>query len=101
MTLAYWMYYAGELFEGIVQNLFTPPTLMLISNVATYVSLNELFNYIQYTPLVFFFIYGALCAFNSRNLTNITKIFALLGLVLSAIAFPSPTLLFDKLFYGF
>ncbi len=101
MTLAYWMYYAGELFEGIVQNLFTPPTLMLISNVATYVSLNELFNYIQYTPLVFFVIYGALCAFNSRNLTNITKIFALLGLVLSAIAFPGPTLLFDKLFYGF
>lgn len=93
-TLGYWMFHAEEVFQSITQNFFSPGQTW---SVGRYQSVNELFNYLQYSILFFFIIVGVLGVLKSKDLPGLTKILSMTGLMLVAVSFPGPLLLISKL----
>lgn len=97
MTLVYWMYNAQELFNALINLLTKTPSSGIITKSIIYTPLNELFNYLQYAPLLFFIIIGCLISLKSENTSSILKILCLIGLMVVAVTFPGPSLLINKL----
>jgi hypothetical protein len=95
-NLFYWMFHAELLFETIVNNIIREAPSGVITGSIIYTPLNELFNYLQYTPMLFFIIIGTLGALYSNRIPSIGKIFCLLGLLSVVVVFPGPTLLINK-----
>ncbi|WP_445474205.1 hypothetical protein ACT9XH_07390 [Methanococcoides methylutens] len=97
MTLTYWMYNAPVLFESIIRSIARPPAVGTITKSIVYTPMSELFNYLQYTPLLFFIIIGCLICLKTRKNSSSWKIFCLIGLLAVVVTFPGPTLLINKL----
>ncbi|WP_094227388.1 hypothetical protein [Methanolobus psychrotolerans] len=95
-NLLYWMFYAELLFETIISTIIREAPSGIITSSIIYTPLNELFNYLQYTPMLFFVIIGTLGTLYSNRLPSIAKIFVLLGLLSVVVAFPGPALLINK-----
>ncbi|NPV63877.1 MAG: hypothetical protein HPY61_14850 [Methanotrichaceae archaeon] len=95
LTIAYWMYCAPFHFESLVGTIFASSGTLL-GGYQRYSSMNEWFNYLQHSPLIFFSVLGSLFILRDESFSFRAKIFCILGLVLVPIAFPGPTLLLDK-----
>lgn len=95
-NLMYWMFYAEVLFEAIISNIIREAPSGIITSSIIYTPLNELFNYLQYVPMIFFIIIGTLGTLYSNKLSSVAKIFVLLGLLSVVVAFPGPALLINK-----
>lgn len=96
INLFYWMYYAELLFETLIQSLLREAPSGVLTSSIIYTPLNELFNYIQYSPLLFFIIMGILGALHTDKISSTGKVFCLLGLLSVAVVFPGPVLLINK-----
>lgn len=101
MTLAYWVYCADNLFQMIINNVFSSSPTGTLTKSIIYTPQSELFNYLQYTPLLFFLITGTLFALNLKKFAVQSKIFCLTGLLTAAVTFPGPSLLLNKLASNF
>jgi len=101
ITIFYWTYYAPILLFNIINNLITPAPIGLITESIVITPFNELFNYLQYSPLLFFIIIGFFGAMNSKKISPLGKLFCILGLLVVPITFPGPSLLFNKLSSNF
>ena len=101
MTLFYWTYYALILFSSIINNILTPAPLGTLTESIIFTPLNELLNYLQYSPLLFFVIIGFFAAMNSRKIPTLGKIFCMIGLLIVPVTFPGPSLLLNKLASNF
>ncbi len=99
-TLTYWIFHAKDTFGTIVRNIFNPAPTGIITLSTIYSPLDELFNYLQYSPLLFFVIFGVLLSLRS-NMSGFGKAFNISMLILSAIAIPGPGLIFNKLSSNF
>lgn len=96
-TLTYWIYFASNLFEVIIGYIFDPAVSGTMTKSIVYTPLNELFNYLQYSMLLFFIIIGVLSILTSKRFFVFNKIFAMAVLLLAGITFPGPALLLNKL----
>ncbi|WP_135390377.1 hypothetical protein [Methanolobus halotolerans] len=95
-TLGYWAYIATDLFTMIINNLTAPaPTSISTESVLT-APFQELFNYLQYSPILFFVLIGTLEAMKRENVSEPAKMICLTGLLTTAISFPGPGFLISK-----
>lgn len=97
INIFYWMFYAELMFETIITSIIREAPSGVLTSSIIYTPLNELFNYIHYTPLLFFMIVGTLAVLHSSSASPKGKVFCLIGLMAVAVAFPGPILLINKL----
>lgn len=97
ITITYWFYFGGEVFRALFKNIFTPAKIGTITKAVVNTPLNELFNYLQYSPLLFFIICGVLWIVPSKRSSLMTKVFFVAALGLTFVTLPGPTLLINKL----
>lgn len=95
-TIVYWIYYAEDLFEVIVQNMYLPSASHAFAKGVTFSPIEELFNYLQFSPIIFFFFLGLWWTLSSTKNFKI-KIFAILGVIFFPLTFPGPFLLIGKI----
>ena len=101
MTLTYWLFYGQEVFRAIVKNLVGEgPTGVLTKSILV-TPFNKLFNYLQYSPLLFFLICGVLYVLNSQKLAKTNILFYITALGLAFVTFPGPALLINKIARNF
>lgn len=100
-TLTYWMFYADIIFSLVVRIIFNPAVTGTITKSVIYTPLNELFNYLQYFPLLFFVIFGVLLTLRSNLFSGFGKVFTMAMLLLITVTIPGPGLLINKLSSNF
>ena len=96
-TLVYWIYNANVLFERLINHIMTPAPTGVITKSIIYTPLSEVFNYLQYSPLLFFVIIGFFGTLQSKKFSTLGKIFCMIGLLAVSVSFPGPSLLLNKL----
>lgn len=101
-SLMYYLFFANKVFRMMIGNVFAPPDVGVLTKSVVYAPLNELFNYLQYMPIIFFLIIGTLSILLSEKrekmiYSNIEKTFSISGLLLIFVTFPGPALLLNKL----
>lgn len=96
-TLFYWMFLAEDLFRAITSSIFSPPPIGIMPNTSIDMPLNELFNYLQYSPLLFLSLVGIFFSMRSKSISNGNKILFITGLLLMPVTFPGPSLLLNRL----
>lgn len=101
ITLFYWIYYARQLFETLVKLILTETPVGTITKSVFYTPLNELFNYLQYSPLLFFVIIGFFAITQSKKVSALEKVFCIFGFLAVALTFPGPGLLLNRLAHNF
>lgn len=95
--LAYWMYISLNLFVTLIRNITASAPDEISATGVFLAPLNELFNYLQYSPLLFFLLIGTLEAFKKDHVSNIAKVICLSALLFTVVSFPGPSLLITKL----
>jgi len=95
--LAYWMYISVSLFETIINNITASAPDEVSAKGVFLAPLNELFNYLQYSPLLFFLILGTLEALKKDRIPHSAKIVCMAALLFTVVSFPGPSLLITKL----
>jgi hypothetical protein len=100
-TLFYWMFFAEGLFRIIILNIFGSAPSGIMTKSIVNMPLNELANYLHYSPILFFTLFGILFAIKSDKILNNEKIFFLTGLLMIPLTFPGPSLLINKLSNNF
>lgn len=97
MTLVYWIYWSIDIFHTIIGNMKIKAPEGTLTQSIIDTPVNEVFNYLQFTPLLLFVILGCIWALERRKIDVLGKIFCLTGLLLTAFAFPGPALLVNKI----
>ncbi len=93
-TVAYWMYYGEILFETIVNSLTT--TIPSYPKAVFEAPINELYNYIQYSFIIFYLLLGVFwSALSYKN--NMCKTYTYIALLSVLVSFPGPLQLLEKL----
>lgn len=96
-TLFYWMFLAEDLFRAITSSIFSPPPIGVMPDTSIEMPLNELFNYLQYSPILFLSLVGILFSMKSKRISNGNKVLFLTGLLLIPVTFPGPSMLLNRL----
>ncbi|MBN1324375.1 MAG: hypothetical protein JW986_10345 [Methanotrichaceae archaeon] len=92
--IGYWMYNSIYILEGLLENvMISVPSLLTTKSIAD-APFDELFNYLQYAPLLLFIVFGILWALNDERFSTRAKMLCLVGVLLVAVSFPGPMLLF-------
>ena len=98
ITLGYWIYQSVFVFQTAITHLIMKtPEGFTNQIVQLSTPFNEVFNYLQYSPLLFFTILGFLFIAGNEKFESLPKVLSLTGLLLTAVAFPGPSLLINKL----
>lgn len=96
----YWIFNADILLETIIDIFVNVSSSGIPSGIATEPIFSspsaELFNYLQYSPLLVFIIIGALWTLRSDSSPDIGKLFCLLGLLFVSVALPGMSFVSDK-----
>ena len=100
-TLSYWIFVANDLFEVIISDITTSAPSGVLTKSIINTPLNELFNYLQYSPFIFFTLFGILVSLKSNKILISKKIFFLVALLMIPVTFPGPSLLINKLANNF
>lgn len=97
LTMTYWMYAGVKVFNSIASSLLSEAPAGILTKSIVETPLEELFNYLQYSPLLFFVILGVLWGIKNAEVKNTVKIFLIISLLLIPVTFPGPALLINKL----
>ncbi len=101
LCLGYWMHYSMYILQALLENVMTSaPSLLTTKSIAD-APFEELFNYLQYAPLLLFIVFGILWALNDERFSTRAKMLCLVGVLLVAVSFPGPMLLFTHLAKNF
>lgn len=100
-TLSYWIFNANYILETIIGNIISPDKLGIKTKGIFLMPASELFNYLQFIPLIFFIIYGYLWSVKSQKFSTLAKILFLFALLSITLTFPGPSLLISKLSNNF
>jgi hypothetical protein len=101
ISLIYWVNNATPLFQSLIEHILTPPPSGALPSAVTRFPIAELFNYIQFSFLLFFIILGGLWILEAEDKYFLAKIFSIVSLLFAAVTFPGPALLIDKLLANF
>lgn len=96
-TLGNYIYNGISVFELLINNIDNPGATGTITKSIIYAPVNELFNYLQFSMLLFFIFIGILWVLESQIFSEFEKIFCLTGFLLVSVTFPGPALLSNKL----
>lgn len=96
-TLTYWMYAGVKVFHSVAGSLLSEAATGTITKSIVQTPLSELFNYLQYSPLLFFVLLGVLWGLRSLTLKSSTKILLITSMLLIPVTYPGPALLLNKL----
>jgi hypothetical protein len=97
ITLLYWVINAQELLRTLIVNIMMQaPTGSFTKSIYTS-PLNEMFNYLQYSPTVLFVILATLIVLTNKKIATSIKILCIEALLLIPVAFPGPLMLINKL----
>ncbi len=100
-TIVYWVLFADVLKGILINNITTPAPAGIMTQSVIQTPLNEMFNYLQYMPLVLFIILGIVIVLRSAKLGQTIKLFSVAAMILIPLTFPGPLLLLNKLFANF
>lgn len=100
-TLGYWMYKSVDIFQMVTNNIKIEAPGGTLTQSIVETPVNEVFNYLQFTPLLLFVILGCIWALEYKEIDILGKIFCLIGLLLTAVTFPGPALLINKVARNF
>jgi hypothetical protein len=100
-TITYWVYFAQDLFNAIMTRILTPALSFVLTKSIIVIPMNELFNYLQYSPVIFFMIIGLLFILKSNQISPLGKILAIITIILAIVTFPGPAFLSNKLAQNF
>ena len=95
--LAYWMYISLDLFATLIRNITASAPDEITATGVFLAPLNELFNYLHYSPLLFFLLIGVFEALRKDRISQSAKIICIAGLLFTVVSFPGPSLLITKL----
>jgi hypothetical protein len=95
--LAYWMYISLDLFRALIGNIIASAPDEITATGVFLAPLNELFNYLHYSPLLFFLLLGTLEALKKEHISHTAKVICMAGLLFTVVSFPGPSLLVTKL----
>jgi len=95
--LAYWMYISIDLFATVIGNIMAAAPDEITATGVFLAPLNELFNYVHYSPLLFFLLIGTLEAMRKDHISQTVKVICIAGLLFTVVSFPGPSLLLTKL----
>ncbi len=101
ITLTNLLYYSQQLFVTLIPIILTDTPSRIVSFSVIYTPISELGNYLQYSLILFFILFGFFLAMKSDSMPPIGKIFCLIGLLSIPVSFPGPSLLITKLFSDF
>jgi hypothetical protein len=101
MTLLYWTFFANYLLQTIIDEIVAPAPAGILTKSILSTPLNELFNYLEYSPLLFFVITGFFTSLKSEKVSILGKVFCILGFLSVSVTFPGPSLLLNKLAENF
>jgi hypothetical protein len=101
MTLLYWTFFANYLLQTVIDGIKTPASVGVVTKSIIDTPLNELFNYLEYSPLLFFLTTGLFTSLKSEKVSNLGKVFCILGFLSVSVTFPGPSLLLNKLASSF
>ena len=96
-AVTYLMYTGTEVFNSIAGSLLQKAPTGVLTQSIVEKPLQELFNYLQYSPLLLFIILGVLWGLGSSELKGFAKIILIISLFLVPVSLPGPALLFNKL----
>lgn len=96
MTFVYWIY-QSDILQTFVNCIKVEAQVGTLTQSIVVTPFNEVFNYLQFTPLLLFIILGSVWALKSKRANALAKTFCFLGLLLTVVAFPGPSLLINKL----
>ena len=97
MTVVYWELFATGLTQELYNDIVVPAPAGLVTTSIITAPYNELANYLQYTPLLFFILVGIIYILKAKDFNSRAKIFGIASLLFLPIVFPGPALLFNKL----
>ncbi len=97
LTITYWMYAGVKVFNAIAGSLLTEASSGTLTQSIVKTPVNELFNYLQYSPLLVFIILVVLWELMTSELEGVAKIFLIISMLLVPVTFPGPALLINKL----
>ncbi|CAJ35725.1 hypothetical protein [Methanocella arvoryzae] len=97
MTLLYWVINAQELVRTLLVNIMMQAPIGAFTKSIYTAPLNELFNYLQYSPTVLFVILATLIVIGHKKIGTNVKILCLEALLLVPVAFPGPLMMVNKL----
>ncbi len=97
MTAIYWGLFGVGLPQELYNNIVLPAPSGVVTTTIITAPYNELANYLQYAPLIFFIIVGIIYILRAKDFNSRAKIFGVASLLFLPIVFPGPALLFNKL----
>lgn len=96
-AVTYLIYSGTDVFNSIAKSLLQKAPTGVLTKSIVVVPQQELFNYLQYSPLLLFIILGVLWGLRSPELKGSAKIILILSLLLVPVSMPGPALLLNKL----
>lgn len=96
-AVTYLLYFGTDVFNSIARSLLQKAPTGVLTKSIVEIPLQELFNYLQYSPLLLFIILGVLWGLRSSELNSFAKIILIISLLLVPVSFPGPALLLNKL----
>lgn len=101
MVVAYWILFSQHLLVKMAYNLLVPGPTGILTTSIVLTPLNELFNYMQFMPLLFFILFGVILILLSDKFNDTVKSFSIVTLALVPFTFPGPVFLINKLSSNF
>ncbi|AFV22717.1 hypothetical protein Mpsy_0506 [Methanolobus psychrophilus R15] len=95
--ISYWMYISLGLFVTLIRNITASAPDEITATGVFLAPMNELFNYLHYSPLLFFLLIGAFEALRKDHISQTAKVICLAGVLFTVVSFPGPSLLITKL----
>jgi hypothetical protein len=97
LTITYWMNAGVKVFNSISGSLLSEASSRILTQSIVKTPVNELLNYLQYSPLLIFIILGVLWGLSTAEHEGVAKIFLIMSLLLVPVTFPGPALLINRL----
>jgi hypothetical protein len=93
VCLGYYIYYSTYIFQSLLENVVgTMPTMFTAKGISG-APLEEVINYLQHVPLIFFIVFGILWVLGDKIFSIRARILCILGIITSVVSFPGPVML--------
>lgn len=96
-AVTYLLYAGTDVFNSLARSLLQNAPKGVLTKSIVEIPLQELFNYLQYSPLLLFIIIGVLWGLRSSKINGSAKIILIISLLLVPVSMPGPALLLNKL----
>jgi hypothetical protein len=97
MVAVYWGTFANKMINILIGDILLPSPAGVLTKSVFDAPTSEIFNYVQYSFVIFFVIIGILVLLYDKKANSTVKLFGIVALLLIPITFPGPAMLVNKL----